>query len=174
MSAASVRTSGRRDNFPVFLQAAGNNGEPGSLSKPLAFFCAMYAAFGNANELSKLYECATHVSPGLLANVCYYGARAGGISSSHRHILKQKHNFQSAKNRRRIVQSLGTWERLHDRLRGDVREAYGRDREPSAGIIDSQAVKTTEKGGSAVMTEASAPWVANATSSSTFWACFSL
>jgi hypothetical protein len=30
------------------------------------------------------------------------------------------------------------------------------------------------KRGSAVMTRASAPWVASATSSSTFWACFSL
>ena len=36
MSAASVRTSGRRDNLPVFPIEAGNKGEPGSFSKPVA------------------------------------------------------------------------------------------------------------------------------------------
>ena len=38
----------------------------------------------------------------------------------------------------------GTWQRLHDALRGDLREAAGREREPSAGILDSQSVKGTE------------------------------
>ena len=32
MSAASVPTSGRRDNLPVLPKAAGNKGEPGSAS----------------------------------------------------------------------------------------------------------------------------------------------
>jgi putative transposase len=40
----------------------------------------------------------------------------------------------------------GTWKRIHDELRGDVREAAGRKRQPSAAIIDSQSVKTTERG----------------------------
>jgi putative transposase len=46
----------------------------------------------------------------------------------------------------------GTWERIHDALRPRVREAAGREPTPSAAIIDSQSVKTTEKGGLGAMT----------------------
>ncbi len=46
----------------------------------------------------------------------------------------------------------GAWERIHDALRPRVRESAGREPTPSAAIIDSQSVKTTEKGGLAAMT----------------------
>lgn len=41
----------------------------------------------------------------------------------------------------------GSWQRVHDALREQVRiEKEGREATPSAAILDSQSVKTTEKG----------------------------
>jgi putative transposase len=41
----------------------------------------------------------------------------------------------------------GTWERLNRELRIEVRLSEGKDAEPSAAIVDSQSVKTTETSG---------------------------
>jgi putative transposase len=49
----------------------------------------------------------------------------------------------------------GTWQRMHDLLRGDVRVAAGKRRQPSAAILDRQSVKTAEKGGSGATMPAS-------------------
>ena len=42
----------------------------------------------------------------------------------------------------------GVWEQVHEALRPKVRAAEGREPGPGAAIIDSQSVKTTEKGAS--------------------------
>ena len=47
----------------------------------------------------------------------------------------------------RIWRLNGTWKRMHDAVRKQLRQAAGRHPQASAAILDSQTTKTTEKGG---------------------------
>lgn len=62
----------------------------------------------------------------------------------------------------RVWQREGIWEEANHVLRARVREAAGRSADPSACIIDSQSVKTTEKGGPTAMTARRRSTVASA------------
>jgi len=44
-------------------------------------------------------------------------------------------------------QKNGTWDKVHDTLRDQARTTASRNIQPTAGIIDAQSTKTTEKGG---------------------------
>ena len=65
----------------------------------------------------------------------------------------------------------GTWKRIHDVLHIQVRLEAGRQASPSAAIIDSQSVKTAEKGGTVAMMPERKFRVENAISWLIRWVC---
>jgi putative transposase len=69
----------------------------------------------------------------------------------------------------RIWRKTGIWEQMHTVLRERLRSCLGRESTPSAVIIDSQSVKTSQKGGSVVMTAARKSTVESDILSPTRW-----
>lgn len=46
----------------------------------------------------------------------------------------------------------GTFDKIHEQLRQEVRVAAGREAHPTGAVLDSQSIKTTEKGGQEALT----------------------
>jgi len=91
------------------------------------------------------------VDPREVANAILYHLRNGGTWRSLPHDLPP---WKTVYHYFRAWRLDGTWEAVHDALRDRVRAAAGRHASPSAAILDSQTVKTTEKGGLAATTPA--------------------
>jgi putative transposase len=97
-----------------------------------------------------------------LLNAIFYWARSGGSWRMLPHDLPP---WRIVYDYFRQWRRDGSWQAMHDLLRGDVRVAAGKRRQPSAGVIASQSVKTTEKGGSAASTSTTRSKGANGISS---------
>src|SRR5271156_255480 len=63
----------------------------------------------------------------------------------------------------------GTLERIHEALYAKCREAAAREASPTAAIVDSQSVKSAEKGGRASILRVTTPARRSMARSATFW-----
>jgi putative transposase len=80
----------------------------------------------------------------LTLNAIFYITRSG---CAWRYLPREYPPWQTVYGYFRTWRIDGVWERIHDRLRALVREQEGRERQPTAAILDSQSVKTTDRGG---------------------------
>jgi putative transposase len=80
----------------------------------------------------------------LTVNAIFYINRTG---SQWRYLPREYPPWQTVYGYFRAWRIAGIWERIHDHLRNLVREQEERERQPTAAILDSQSVKTTDRGG---------------------------
>ena len=85
-----------------------------------------------------------------IVNAIFYILRAG---CPWRLLPHDFPSWQTVYSHFRDWQNLGIWEKINTSLRMLWRKKSGRQENPSGAIVDSQSVKTTEKGGSKDMTE---------------------
>lgn len=85
-----------------------------------------------------------------LLNAIFYLLRTG---CGWRHLPHDFPPWKSVYTQFRRWRLAGLFDLLHDYLRKELRVLLKRTKDPTAGIVDSQSVKITEKGGSKAMME---------------------
>ena len=84
-----------------------------------------------------------------IVNAILYVVRGGNQWRAMPHDLPP---WQTAYGYFRRWRNAGVWEQIHTALREQTRQRLGREPTPSAAIVDSQSVKTSQKGASAATT----------------------
>lgn len=101
-----------------------------------------------------------------VVNAIFYVSRSGG---AWRMLPKDFPPYQTVYRYFRAWCKDGTWEKVHNALRDRLRQKEGREASPSAAVVDSQSVKTTEKGAPEGTMQARKSKGASGISSSTRW-----
>src|SRR5215467_8591543 len=73
-------------------------------------------------------------------NAIFYLNKSG---AQWRMLPKDFPNWKSVYHYFRLWRDDGTWQRIHDTLRAEVRRKAGRHKHPTAGCLDSQSVKSS-------------------------------